>query len=393
MSKCQFFHQCGHNDVWNRDTYDEGVGYGLILSPVNMPRNKIENLSSDLKKDSLFDPQFYLPSSSRPKLLTYEFHPAIVYLQGSDTSDYLEDYSYDHAVECVEFQLQNEFDSIIVPARHSETFGDSYQRFNGHMYSTFLEVCSELDVNVPIYLTLPLHYSMIFEEKTVNDILNWVTSYTENQGIYLLCQKRSGSKQIKDSDFIENMLDICYSIKENDLSLIVGYCNTEGLLYSVAGADIIATGAYENLRMFSTDRWDEPEMRTGPKGRYYSPALLNWVESGYIGTMERRGILERIESENRYSNILLDPVFPWNFQRPEIYKHYFYCFDRQVEELSKLSLEERHNLLLRWIGDAIELYKEIGGARIMLDEDSGGDHLFYWGTALSGFADRRLGIR
>ncbi len=392
MSECYFFHQCGHNDVWNRDTYEGGIGYGLILSPVNMPRNRIENLSPDLKKTSLFDPQFYLPSSSRPKLKTYSFHPSIVYLQGSDTSDYLEDYSYDHAVECVEFQLQNNFDGIIVPARHSETFGDSYKRFNGHIYSTFLEVCSELKVDVPIYLTLPLHYSMIFEEKTVNDILNWVTSYTGNQGIYLLCQKQSGSKQIKDSDFIETMLDVCYSIKENDLKLIVGYCNTEGLLFSITGADIIATGSYENLRMFSTDRYDEPERRSGPKGRYYSPALLNWIESGYINTMKRRGVLELIESGNEYSDIILTPGFSWNFQRPEIYKHYFCCFDKQLEALSKLSLEERYIVLLKWIESAIQIYKEISST-IRLDEDSNGNHLYYWETALSGFAKNRLGVK
>ena len=77
----------------------------------------------------------------------------------------------------------------------------------------------------------------------------------------------------------------------------------------------------------------------------------------------------------------------------EIILIYFYCFDNQIDKLSKLSLEERYNLLLRWIDNAIRLYKEISGAGIRLDENSGGDHLYYWETAINGFAERRLAIK
>ena len=33
------------------------------------------------------------------------------------------------------------------------------------------------------------------------------------------------------------------------------------------------------------------------------------------------------------------------------------------------------------------------GYIFLLDDDSGGDHLYYWGTAINGFAKRRLGIK
>jgi hypothetical protein len=301
MSDCLFYHQCGHNDVWNRNLFEEDIGYGLIISPVNMSREKVEALSTNIKKVSFFDPQFYLPTSSRPRLETYSFHPTVIFTEGHDTTTYLEDYSYDQATACVKFQVEQNFAGIIVPARHCETFGASFKRFNGTIYSRFLNACEELKVDKPIYLTLPLHYSMLSENSVVDDILNWITSYENNDGIYLLCERPISPKQIKNSDLIETLLDICYYIKKNDLSLMVGYCNTEGLIYSLADADIIASGAYENVRMFSIDRWREPVERTGPRGRYYSPYLLNWIDSGYIGTLRRRKLLPSIEFSNEYS--------------------------------------------------------------------------------------------
>ena len=113
---------------------------------------------------------------------------------------------------------------------------------------------------------------------------------------------------------------MCHNLKRNELTIVIGYCNNEGLLYTIADADIIATGTYENLRMFSMNRWEEPERRTGPRGRYYSPALLNWVDSAYLDTINRRGLLESIVLSNEHSDALLSPGFTWNFQKASIYE-------------------------------------------------------------------------
>jgi hypothetical protein len=69
-------HQVGHNSNWNVESFQtDGCGDGLILSPLHQAKATVEKLPPATRAASMFDPQFYLPSSRKPKLLTYPFFP------------------------------------------------------------------------------------------------------------------------------------------------------------------------------------------------------------------------------------------------------------------------------------------------------------------------------
>ena len=83
------YHQCGHNFVWNvRSLEDDGVGEGLIVSPINVKADEIpRRIPSEILESSWIDPQFYLPNDNKKKLKTYPFFPGNL-LENFSTSDF-----------------------------------------------------------------------------------------------------------------------------------------------------------------------------------------------------------------------------------------------------------------------------------------------------------------
>ncbi len=79
----KLYHQAGHNSVWNISSFEEdNTGDGIILSPVHIESDKVINLAPELKRQCLFDPQFYIPDSQKAKLNSYDFFPEC-YMDGS----------------------------------------------------------------------------------------------------------------------------------------------------------------------------------------------------------------------------------------------------------------------------------------------------------------------
>ena len=108
----KIYHQCGHNTNWNIDSFQKDkVGNGLILSPVHSSAEQVAKIPQDLKKTSLFDPQFYVPDSQKNKLNSYDFFPERV-MEGFSTRDY-EAFSAKVAGMCVDYQVENNFEAMI----------------------------------------------------------------------------------------------------------------------------------------------------------------------------------------------------------------------------------------------------------------------------------------
>ncbi len=72
----RLLHQVGHNSNWNIESFEiDYCGDGLILSPLHQAIGTVERLRVETRAASIFDPQFYLPSSRKTKLLSYPFFP------------------------------------------------------------------------------------------------------------------------------------------------------------------------------------------------------------------------------------------------------------------------------------------------------------------------------
>jgi DnaB-like helicase N terminal domain len=85
--------------------------------------------------------------------------------------------------------------------------------------------------------------------------------------------------------------------------------------------------------------------------------------------------------EHRYLPESLPEGEDWNLRQPEIYKHFFLAYSRQVKQLAAVEGRERVRIVRRWIDDAIANYERLQG--VIFDDDSGSAHLKPWLTVVA----------
>lgn len=380
------FHQAGHNTAWNVDSYrDDGCGDGIIFSPVHWGRDKITTQPVELKRASLFDPQFYIPDSQKAKLHTYEFFPEKI-TNGFSTRDF-EAVAHDAAELCLDFQLSQKFDSIVVPARYfPELVTDYIEKQKAFTVEPFLNALEKKGGKKKVFLSLPVTTAMTQDKGYRRQLLNWITSYQEIAGIYLLNEMGEVTKQVSNYEKLLGHLEFIRDLGDASLEVIVGYCNTEALLVSALNPYAVTMGAYENTRTFSIDKFleDESEKR-GPAPRLYFPKLLNWIR--YDTAIEIRDdhteIWDKIYMPTKYSETILKAGRP-HFTQPELYKHHFALISAQLRTLAGLSITKRKEEIKNSIAEAKGLHQEIESVGVMyFDRNCSGDHLPSWNRAIN----------
>jgi len=390
----KLFHQCGHNAVWNRESFvDDDCGDGLILSPVHQNKNSIESLPDEVKVSSFFDPQFYLPNSQKPKLATYDFFPEVI-SDGFATADFALR-ALDAARKCVDFQAENDFCRMVIPARHfADMLPDYTDRQDAYAVHPFLQVIDERQYEGDVFLTVPMTRAMVTHEGYRSGLLNWITSYPELSGVYLLVEDNRTTKQIQDADFLMAYMKTVRELVDVGLKVTVGHANTEGLLLTLIEGCEITFGAYENTRIFSIDKFVvTDEERRGPKARLYIAGLLNWLQYSQAKQVqaEMSELWGAVYNPTTYGDGALAAAREPHFGNPSLYKHFFLNYEEQVRALESLDANGRWELLRGWLLSARDLYDEISGFPIDLDKHGAGDHIQPWLDAVNWYKRTYLG--
>lgn len=271
----RIYHQTGHNWKWNIDSLEDGAGYGLVVSPVNMPEAKLSELPTKIRERSFFDPQIYLPRDVKGHLSTYSYFPGNL-RSGVQTADY-EEIASESAHECVDLQLRSGLEYITIPTRYFDELPSNYlQQSAQHFVDPFIAHYRDSGSLKPLLLTAIVKPIQLTDPEQKSALLNWITSVQEIDGVYLIFENNSESKQIKDAAHLAGALEFIHSLRMNDLEVHVGYANTESYLYSIAQPTSVTMGSYENLRRFGIQRFVDAEgsTRRGPRPRLYSAALL-----------------------------------------------------------------------------------------------------------------------
>jgi hypothetical protein len=383
----RLFHQCGHCTTWNVSSLaEDSCGSGLILSPVHSDADNISKIKENLRKVSLFDPQFYLPSSQKTKLASYEFFPETI-SGGFSTVDF-HAHALDAARKCISFQVANKFSAVIVPSRYlDQMYSDYVERQNAYTVHPFVEVLEKEGVKAA-YLTVVLTDHMIKDKGFRTYILNWITSFPVITGLYLIPDCKRSTKQVQDSDFLLELLKLVGEMRGVGLDVLVGYLNTENLLVSLVPKVDIAFGAFENTRIFTIDKFLEiEEDRRGPKARIYIPGLLNWILFAQAKEIRAKvpAVWKEIYVPTDESEKALALAAEPSFNQPALYKHHFKCVQGQISELAELDAPGRIGWLKEKTKRAQAAYSTIAKS-VELERHGNGDHLKAWESAITSFA-------
>lgn len=383
----EIYHQTGHNYKWNLDSYSEGIGDGLIFSPINIDSEILLcRIDQKVKDSSFLDPQLYFLNEEKGCIESYPYFPGN--LKPNFSTEDLDSEKIDIAQSCIKYQLDNGFKYLIIPTKYFLENPTNYLDLCTNLFiDPFCQILNSLSTKKRVLLTILVKTIMITDETKRDEILNWITSHQYIDGVYLIFENSFTTKQIKDFNFLFNALRFIRILKENKLEVHIGYNNTEGFLYSIAMPDSVTMGSYENLRSFDIKRFQESDLgrKHSPSARLYSAKLLQWIEYGYVQSMKQlvpdfRSFFE----ESKYNPIDLKPEPDWQFKQTEPYKHFFFVFYYQIKKLPEEQLD-RIDVVLHIIRNAISLFNRIGESGILLDENSDGSHLPFWYNALLSF--------
>jgi len=379
------YHQTGFRHNWNIDSFQQHVGDGLIYSPINIDADKLLQLDHTVKDTGFLDPQLYLLNQAKGTLDTYPYFP------GNLKPDYstpdLDNSHLQLAQLCVDFQLQNNFEYIVIPTRYYDDNPTSYfVQSSEYFVLPFCDYLKAKGVKKKILLSVIVKTIMLTDEEKRNETLNWITGHLNIDGVYLIFEDDATGKQIKDFEFLLNALKFIQVLKNNGMEVHLGYNNTEAVLYSIAMPDSVTIGSYENLRSFGIKRFQDLEngpMR-GPRARLYSSQLFQWLDYQYIDAMSK--LIDHYENyfdESEYRPLMFTPDYNWQFQKPEPYKHYFYVFNKQIKNLPASQADRIETLKVK-IKKAVGLFKTIEDS-VLLDADSDGSHLPTWFNVINAF--------
>lgn len=383
----RLLHQLGHRYSWNLESLAQaGTGDGVIVGPRYIERAKVLALPVALRGVSLFDPQFYLPHSAQGKLSTYPFFPQVI-SGGFSTTEWNDELQAQCADACLAFQHGCGFEHLTIPCRFYEGMpSDFIEKQDAQFVQPFLEAAQRLDSGRSLVLQLITTDQMIRDEEYRTELLNWVTSYPELHGVYLIYHVHNRRKQIDDIDFLIGLLRFCTALRASGLNVFVGYCNTEAMLLACAGVEAVSIGAYENLRMFSTKAFEEKDdsVRRGPNARVYVPRLLQWIEHEYLGAIRQVvGSLDDYIEDNEHRVAMFSPSYNWHFTKPDPYKHYFRAFTTQFRRICLNEGEARIAAVFAECQQAMVHYDELQHAGIVFDSESAGAHLPRWLTTIN----------
>lgn len=379
------YHQNGHNTTWNVESFEkDGCGDGLILSPVHQVQSSIEKLSTATRSASIFDPQFYLPSSQKPKLLQYGFFPETITEGGFATTSFEANVKAS-AEQCVAFQRAMGFRRITVPTRFLDQMFTNYvDRQKAFCVDAFMNNISQ---DEEVCLSVAVTATMLEDEGFRTKLLSWVTSYANVHELYLIYSAPRETKQIHDAD----LLIACHRLGEEmqgiGLDLTWGHQNTEALLATAQGQIGVTMGSFENTRIFSTDKFVvTDENRRGPKARVFLKGLLNWVQ--FEQAREIRKSLPKVWDEIYQPTVHAEQSFAQilepTFNQPQLYKHYFLNINEEMNVISSIPVDNRKKYLRERIERAQAFYAQIGKS-IQLEKHGQGTHLAPWLKAVDEF--------
>lgn len=386
--KFNIYHQLGHQYKWNLDSIKtDNSGSGIIISPKHITPNKVENLQFP-KNKSIFDPQFFLPSHAQGKLSEYSFFPSQA-VDDFSTSSYKPHDVQVIADGCVNFQFDNDFEYIVIPGRPYGNNPNEYINEQTRCFITpFLNILNSYSGSKPILLQIVINSSYILNQDYFDEILNWITSLNKINGVYLIIESGFREKQIENINYLFLLMKFINVLEElNDIKIILGYCNLEALVLSIAGPSVMTIGSYENTRRFKLSDFEEKqegEIIRGPNARLYFSKLLQLVEYGYLDSIVAEYGYDFFDLNN-YQAHMMQPDYNWHFTKPESYKHFFKVFSEQLNQLAPLQLYERYAMVKSMIVESIQNYETLSEL-IVFNKNSRGDHLEMWLTAANRFA-------
>jgi hypothetical protein len=360
----KFYIQMGHGmQSLCKELCEAWDGASVILSPLNIPENKLCTFVQSLAKMNgrvLFDPQMYSPRKIHKNLQPYSYWP----LSGI-TSIELGDYgSTLDALVRINEQIDTE--AFLLPSNTANVIN---QRWHKIQEAVANQAAAKVNGRNLIH-TIALTSDVLSDESQIESIIEYAGQWAVD-GVYIVCEHPSGYLVDKPL-WVSNLLTLVAGIKRKGKSVIVGYTSHQMLCLSLAKCDAIAAGNFLNVRWFKPDHFetnddDEPSRRST---WYYCPQAFSEYKVAYLDVAMKIGLLSRMtpppNMENDFSRMLFAGAMPssTNYKERNSHLHYLNCLKLQCEMATLETYAETRDAHLALLNTASTLTSGLRNEKI-----------------------------
>lgn len=315
----------------------------VIISPVNMSQDKLASFAKKVHMIGgkvLFDPQMFYPKEGHIKLKAYDYWPNE---GGSITSV---DIHRNINRELLRINNEIETEEVILPG--IEMKEDTFD-YNLKWINSSAEYFNQ-KTGKKLLATLCLYPETIRNSASI-EILVEALRLIPVSGYYIIPHPSNNEYIVSDPIWVIGMMKLISCLKLLKRKVIVGYSNHQGLVYSLACADAIASGTYMNTRSFVPGKFKSPKDDDikHKSTWYYHPSALTEYKATLLDVAMQRGYLDAFAPQgeyiNPYSEMLFNGAQPssTNYNEPNSFKHYLHCLRIQCSLLSRDNYDDAYS--------------------------------------------------
>ena len=125
--------------------------------------------------------------------------------------------------------------------------------------------------------------------------------------LYLvLCGAVEPRRELADVEALKGAMMLIRLLRDAGVSVVVGFCSSDVVLWKIAGAEACATGKFFNLRRFTSSRFDEPSQGGGQLSYWYEESLVAFLRESDVLRLQRRGELSDASLANPFGQAILE---------------------------------------------------------------------------------------
>ncbi|MDE3180837.1 MAG: hypothetical protein KGM47_14415 [Acidobacteriota bacterium] len=343
-------------------------GGTAILSPRDLNDEQLERMARVIdgipSGQLLLDPQFYLPHADHERLCAHAFWPSDyqtgAFWQGPPLADLLTSLStLNERLGCRAF---------ILPGMLATNINDDWLETQRAVVAEATAIRPAL----PLIMTIALAADAVRSEEQIARLLedseNWRTPV-----YYIVCEHPNGDYLVSDPNWLANVVDLAAGLRLGGAEVILGYCNQQMLIASIAKVNAIASGTWMNVRSFPPEKFQaayDEEIRQRATW-YYCPQALSEYKVPFLDIARRQNLLALMapptDIDGSYSTPLFSGAAPSSvgFGEQAAFRHYLHALRGQALAAVRDSFDETCSAHEQMLNSASDLLARLiaGGIR------------------------------
>lgn len=322
-----------------RELLSQWGGGGVILSPRDLDQSQLLRVARESQKahaEVLLDPQCYAHDADHGRLVAHNYWKMF---RSTSTNALVAGGFTSVLQELAALAQQLGVRRHILPGMLAATVDDDWL----DLHEDIVRSARTCFSGEPVLATVALSCAALCDERQVESVVERAAQW--NVDGYYVVAETPGPYLVDNPVWVANLLILVSGLQLTGRPVVVGYCNHQMLCLASAGASIIASGTWLNVRAFPPDKFyvadsDDISRRTI---WYYCPQSLSEYKINFLDIALRGGQLNAMKPDPALNSRYADPLFagpqPTSVQWGEqnSFRHYLTCLRSQTR-MSRLPM-------------------------------------------------------